>query len=99
MGSGRGNREQHVSKAMPNATGAAVGSSLPDPPLGLWWRIWLSVRALGRVLWLTRFSVVPLLIGMYALLANDQAQEVLREFAARDGFWGDTAEFLLFAFT
>jgi hypothetical protein len=59
--------------------------------------VWLSLRALGRVLWLTRFSFVPLVIGAYALLANDETQEVLREFAARDGFWGDIAELLTFA--
>jgi hypothetical protein len=49
------------------------------------------------VLWLARWSVAPLLIGGYALLLNDQAQEVLREFAARDGWWGDVGEFLAFA--
>ena len=77
-----------------------AGSPPPEPPPLAWgWRIWLSLRALGRVLWLTRFSVAPLLIGAYALTANDQTQEVLREFAARDGFWGDTLEFLLFAST
>ena len=64
---------------------------------GLWLSSWLSLRALGRVLWLTRFSVMPLVIGAYALLANDETQEVLREFAARDGFWGDIAELLTFA--
>jgi hypothetical protein len=60
--------------------------------------LWLPLRALGRVLWLARFSVAPLLIGGYALLFNDQAQEVLREFAARDGLWGDVSEFVTFAF-
>jgi hypothetical protein len=81
----------------------------PDPPPdGVWTRLhrwlyaaaldaWLSLRALGRVLWLCRFSLGPLLIGAYALLLNDQAQEVLREFAARDGWWGDVLEFLVFA--
>ena len=66
---------------------------------GFWLSMWLSLRALGRVLWLTRFSVVPLAIGAYMLLANDETQEVLREFAARDGFWGDIAEFVTFAFS
>lgn len=55
----------------------------PEPPLPPWLRAWDWVRALGRVLWLVRFSVVFVAIGMVALLANDQAQEVLREFAAR----------------
>ncbi len=65
---------------------------------GFWLSFWLSLRALGRVLWLTRFSFMPLVIGAYALLGNDEVQEVLREFAARDGFWGDIAELLTFAF-
>ena len=55
----------------------------PDPPLPPWLRVWNWLRALGRVLWLARFSVVFVAIGTVALLANDQAQEVLREFAAR----------------
>jgi hypothetical protein len=59
--------------------------------------VWLSIRALGRVLWLCRFSVAPLLIGAYALLLNDQAQEVLREFAARGGWWDNLLEFTVFA--
>jgi hypothetical protein len=59
--------------------------------------VWLSLRALGRVLWLCRFSVAPLLIGAYALLLNDQAQEVLREFAARGGWWDNILEFTAFA--
>ena len=54
-----------------------------DPPLPPWLRAWDWLRALGRVLWLARFSVVFVAIGTVALLANDQAQEVLREFAAR----------------
>ncbi|MBK7591312.1 MAG: hypothetical protein IPI27_08275 [Betaproteobacteria bacterium] len=37
------------------------------------------------MLWLTRFSVASLVIGAYALLANAQTQEVLREFAVSDG--------------
>ncbi len=86
---------------MSQGTSTNAGAPQPPdpPPLALGWRIWLTVRVLGRVLWLTRFSVLPLLIGTYALVFNDQAQEVLREFAARDGLWGDAAEFLLFAFT
>src|SRR5215472_7730951 len=72
-------------EARPNAGGRALAA-------------WLSLRALGRVCWLTRFSVVPVAIGAYAFLVNDETQEVLREFAARDGFWGDTAELLAFAF-
>lgn len=55
----------------------------PDPPLPPWLRAWDWLRALGRVLWLARFSVVFVAIGTVALLANEQAQEVLREFAAR----------------
>ena len=55
----------------------------PDPPLPPWLRAWNWLRALGRVLWLARFSVVFVAIGTVALLFNDQAQEVLREFAAR----------------
>ncbi len=58
---------------------------LPDsnPPLPVWLQVWTWLQALGRVLWLTRFSVAFVAIGVVALLANDQAQEVLREFAAR----------------
>lgn len=78
---------------------AATGSNDSQPPPRLPWYLsfWLSLRALGRVLWLARWSVAPLLIGGYALLLNDQAQEVLREFAARDGWWGDVWEFAVFA--
>ena len=52
--------------------------------LPFWLRGWIWLRTLGRVLWLTRFSVVFTAIGVVALLFNDQAQEVLREFAARN---------------
>jgi len=76
----------------------AAGSAPQSANPGFWLALWLSMRALGRVLWLTRFSFVPLAIGTYALLANDETQEVLREFAARDGFWGDIAELVTFAF-
>jgi hypothetical protein len=76
-----------------------AGGVEPQPgSSGFWLSSWLSLRALGRVLWLTRFSVAPLIIGAYAFLMNDETQEVLREFAARDGFWGDIAELLTFAF-
>src|SRR5690242_3612341 len=77
--------------------GRVAGSAGPQSaPAGFWLSLWLSLRALGRVLWLTRFSFVPLAIGAYALLGNDETQEVLREFAARDGFWGDIAELVTF---
>ena len=42
----------------------------PDPPLPSWLRAWEWLRALGRVLWLVRFSVVFVAIGTVALLAN-----------------------------
>lgn len=57
----------------------------PRPPLPRWLRTWVWLRTLGRVLWLARFSVAFTAIGTVALLFNDQAQEVLREFAARRG--------------
>ena len=80
------------------ASRIAGGAGPQSGSTGFGVTFWLSLRALGRVLWLSRFSFVPLVIGAYALLANDETQEVLREFAARDGFWGDIAEFVTFAF-
>ena len=56
-----------------------------ETPLPRWLRTWVWLRTLGRVLWLARFSVAFTAIGAIALLLNDQAQEVLREFAARRG--------------
>ena len=97
-----------MSEPVPRVTGSTVGSPPPEDPPPWWMRlwlalcalvldVWLSIRALGRVLWLCRFSVAPLLIGAYALLLNDQAQEVLREFAARGGWWDNLLEFTVFA--
>ncbi len=62
-----------------------------------WLAGWLWLRALGRVLWLARFSVATVAIGAYALLVNEQTQEVLREFASSDGLASDAFELVAFA--
>lgn len=65
---------------------------MPSGILAAVQRCWQWSRALWRVLWLCRFSAALAAIGVYALLGNEQTQEVLREFAARDGFWTDFVE-------
>ena len=59
-------------------------------------RGWLWLRALGRVLWLARFSVASVALGAYALLGNAQTQEVLREFAVNDGALVDLLQAAIF---
>jgi hypothetical protein len=75
------------------AAAPPTGRPAPGPLL----RAWQWLRALGRVLWLTRFSVASLVIGAYALLANAQTQEVLREFAVSDGAVVDLLQYAVFA--